>query len=414
MLGAVSVGALIRFLYIATFVGRTEPAVGGDGWSYHLDAIRLSDGLGYTDGLFRIGEQVAHHPPGWVTVLGGFSALGIDSIQGHQMIAAAIGVLVILLAAFIGRKLFGDITGAVAGVFAAVYPGFWVLEAQILAEPLAILLLGLTIIALYRLSERTNLSRILAVAVLLGCTALVRSELLALLLVVPVILWRAKAVPLLRRALLGLITLGCVAMILSPWVIHNAQRFDETVILSSNMGGTLLSGNCDSTFTGDKLGFYDVRCLQYVDKYRATTGAKVADRLYRKEAVAQIMANLEKLPWVVAARFGRALGFYRTDQTVQTVAVWQGTPTWPVWAWVISFWFVLILAVLGLVTAIRARSELLPLIAPILVVIGTIAVFYGEPRYHTMADLSLIVLAALGAVTAVKHSRALISSTDPH
>jgi 4-amino-4-deoxy-L-arabinose transferase-like glycosyltransferase len=402
LLGSVVIGALIRFSYIASFIGRPAPAVRGDGFSYHLDAIRLSEGLGYT-ATFWNGAEAAHHPPGWVTVLGGFSALGLDDLLSHQIIGALIGLLIIVVAALIGRRLFGEVTGGVAGAIAALYPGFWVLEAQILAEPLAILMLGLSIIALYRFSERTDLRRAIEVGVLLGLTALVRSELLALLVIVlPVILWQAKSVSLARRGMLGLVTIGCVILMVSPWAIFNAKRFQEPVLLSSNMGSALLLGNCPLTFEGEMMGFYDMKCLKYADTGDAVDSS-VRDGLYRAAAIDQIRENWKKLPYTVAARYGRTLGVYRSQQTVTKVAAWHGTAPWPVWAWVISFWVVSLLAIVGAVTAIRARSKLLPLLAPIFITLGVVAVISGEPRYHTMADLSLVVLAALGTVILVKH-----------
>jgi hypothetical protein len=48
---------------------------------------------------------------------------------------------------------------AVVGVVAAFYPGFWVLEVQILSEPLGLPFLGLLTLALADLWHRPSLGR---------------------------------------------------------------------------------------------------------------------------------------------------------------------------------------------------------------------------------------------------------------
>ncbi len=396
------VGAIIRLLYVFSFFGRPDPVIGGDGISYHLEALRLANGLGYTSAMWDVGAQTAHHPPAWVTVLAGFSALGIDTIHGHQLLGVFIGLLVIGVVAVIGRIIFGYLSGALAGAIAAIYPGFWVLDAQILAEPFALVMLGMTIIAFYRFSRETNIRHALEVGFFLGLTVLARSEQLALLIMLaPIFLFNATHLSLARRVMLSLIVIGCVALLLGPWVIHNANRFDEPVLISTNMGAGLLTGNCATTFEGKNKGFYDTYCFSYSEKPGQDADRSTKDRLHREAAIEQIQENLDKLPLTIVARYGRAFGLYKPAHTVTEVANWHGTDTWPVWLWVISFWVVGLLALVGIVTAIRARIDILPLAIPIFVMLGVVGVFFGEPRYHTMADLSFVVLSGYGLLAIV-------------
>ncbi|MCB1705010.1 MAG: glycosyltransferase family 39 protein [Halioglobus sp.] len=392
-------GGLIRLLYVSTFLGLPDPIIGGDGLAYHLESLRLANGLGYTSALIDVGAQTAHHPPAWVTVLAGFSALGLDTIHGHQLLGVALGMLVIVVAATIGRMVFGDLAGAASGALAAVYPGFWVLDAQILSEPLALLMLGISIIAFYRFSRQTDVRNAILVGIAVGLTALTRPEQVALLVLLAPILLRARTVSLLRRALLGLVVVAIVAALMSPWIIYNASRFEQPVLISSNMGTSLLTGNCSTTFEGERKGFHDRKCMRLVKTPEGGADRSVIDRLHRDAAIAEIRGNLDKLPSTIAARYGRAFGLYQTSHTVAEVAAWHRTPTWPVWAWVISFWVLALLALPGIVTALRSGIDILPLAVPVLVMIGVVAVFFGEPRYHTMADLSFVVFAGFGLVT---------------
>jgi hypothetical protein len=43
----------------------------------------------------------------------------------------------------------------------------------------------------------------------------------------------------------------------------------------------------------------------------------------------------------------------------------------------------------------RSRTFQWPLLAPLVIVLLVVTVAYGEPRYHTPADLGLLVLAAV-------------------
>tara|TARA_R110002049_G_scaffold177382_13_gene344553 strand:- start:340 stop:1677 length:1338 start_codon:yes stop_codon:yes gene_type:complete len=393
------VGGSIRLLYILLVFGATDPMLDGDGLSYHLEALRLADGLGYTSAMWDVGAQTAHHPPAWVTLLGGVSVLGFDTIHEHQMLGVLIGMLVIAVCAWVGRLFFGDLAGVAAGALAAVYPGFWVLDAQILSEPLALALLGASIIAFYRFSRVPNARHAIAVGFFVGLTTLTRPEQIALLVLLIPILWRAAQLSFTRRALLALLVFAIVALLITPWAVFNAKRFEIPVFMSTNMGAGLLIGNCPLTFEGKNRGFFDMGCLKYAKKSKKIKDRAVTDRLHRDAAIEQIRNNLDKLPLTLVARYGRAFGVYRLRHTVEEVSQWHGTPRWPVWAWVTSFWFIAALAVVGATAAIRARIDISPLAISILLMLGVLGVFYGEPRYHTMADLSFVVLAGFGLIT---------------
>ncbi len=75
ILGVAVLGLAIRFAYLAYYPAASWLAPLGDGFAYRLEAIRIADGLGYTSGIGDVGAETAHHPPGWVTVLGGVAAL---------------------------------------------------------------------------------------------------------------------------------------------------------------------------------------------------------------------------------------------------------------------------------------------------------------------------------------------------
>ena len=93
---------------------------------------------------------------------------------------------------------------SLAAFLAAVYPGFWVLDVQILSEPLGLVIGGLLMLVLADLWERPTLVRALIAGATSGALALVRSEQLALLFiaVVPILLLNPR-VAVRRRLRLG-------------------------------------------------------------------------------------------------------------------------------------------------------------------------------------------------------------------
>jgi 4-amino-4-deoxy-L-arabinose transferase-like glycosyltransferase len=403
VLSAVALGAVIRLTYL---FHAAPTLVWGDGFDYHHSAHRLADGLGYT-GVFDNGAEYAHHPPGWVTLLAGITELGGRSMRAHQVTGLVIGLGVILVAGLVGRRYAGHRVGAIAACLAAAYPGFWVLDVQILSEPLGLLILGVLMLVLADLWERPTLARSVLAGAVVGALALVRGEELALLAiaVAPILLLNRRLEFGHRLARAGVATLVAAAL-LAPWTIHNLGRFEEPVVLSTNGGSTLLSGNCPpATYEGELLGSYDITCVVGLHWKNPELDRSEMDIESRGRAFDNMRDNVNHLPATVLARYGRLLGVFRPAQTVDFVGGWLGSATWPVWAWVTSFWLLAPLAVYGSVLMRRSRRFQWPLVAPVVITLLVTTIAFGDPRYHTMCDLGLVVLAAVAVERLVRRRR---------
>jgi hypothetical protein len=77
------------------------------------------------------------------------------------------------------------------------------------------------------------------------------------------------------------------------------------------------------------------------------------------------------------------------------VASWLNTETWPIWAWVASFWLVVLLAAYGSLLVRRSKRFQWPLVAPAAIALVVVTITAGDPRYHAPADLGFVVLAAV-------------------
>src|SRR5262245_19276596 len=400
LLAAVGLGAVVRFVYL---FHAAPVLVLGDGFGYHLEAHRLADGLGYTSAMGEVGRASAHHPPGWVTTLAAVSELGGRSMRWHQVTGLVIGLTVVVLAGLVGRRYAGRRVGVVAAVLAAVYPGFWVLDVQILSEPLGLVVLGLLMLVLADLWERPTLVRAVLAGGLLGGLCLVRGEELALLAiaVAPILLLNRRLDVPRRFALLGA-SVAMVAVVLAPWAILNPGRFGEPVLRPTNGGSTMLAGNCPSTYGGELIGSFDTMCNLALGMRTRGLDASQSDVKARSVAIDNMRDNERRMPATVLARYGRTVAVFRPAQTVQIEADWLAAASWPVWAWVTSFWLLVPLAVAGSVILRRSRRLQWPLVAPMVLAVLVVTVTYGEPRYHTMADLGVVVLAAVGACALIR------------
>jgi 4-amino-4-deoxy-L-arabinose transferase-like glycosyltransferase len=388
------VGAVVRFTYL--FHGAPS-FIFTDGYFYHVEAVGLADGLGYTVPMGAGRVEWAHHPPAWATLLAGVAEAGWRSLRDAQAVGMLIGLGVILVAGLVGRRYGGRRVGVLAAAFAALYPGFWVLEGQVVSEPLGLLVSGVLVLVLADLWEHPTLARAVLAGAAVGLLALVRSEqvFLLVLAVLPLLLLNRR-LAMRRRLTWACAAIATTVAMLAPWTAYNASRFEAPVVLSTNLGFTLLAGNCPPfTYSGDRMGSYQLGCVAVGDKGLAELDAAQRDSAFRRYALAHMRDNLGRLPATIAARHGRMLGVFRPSQTVGISATWALIPTWPVWAWVASFWVIAPLAACGSVLLWRSRRFQWPLVAPLVIVLLAVTVTYGEPRYHTMADLGLLVLAAV-------------------
>jgi hypothetical protein len=143
------------------------------------------------------------------------------------------------------------------------------------------------------------------------------------------------------------------------------------------------------------VGSYDNLCNTALHLRTLELDGSQRDIEARKAAIDNMRANVDSLPFTVLARYGRLLGVFRPAQTVRIAASSMGSATWPVWAWVTSFWLLVPLAARGSLLLRRSRRFHWPLVAPVVIVVLVVTVAFGDPRYHTLADLGLVVLAAV-------------------
>ncbi len=369
---------------------RHQPLL-GDAIYYSAQAKTLAEGKGFAHPFF--GGPAADHPPLTSLVLAPV-ALVTSSITAQRLLMAVVGALVVVAVAYLAHLVAGPRAGLVAAVVAAAYPNLWMNDALTMSDALTALLVAALLIAVWRWRRSPTAWWAAAIGAAAGLGTLARAELpiLVVLLVVPVMLL-GRDVPGRTTARHVGVATGVALVLVGPWIGANLVRFDKPVLLSTNDGLTLVGANCESTYYGGGLGFWDLRCAPLVEGDPSDE-----DAAYRTMATDYIRDHLGRIPTVVAARIGRVWGFYRPSDMVY-LNQGEGRERW---ASRLGIWAYDLLVPLGAfgVWALWERGvrgrDLWILLAPFVAVTITAAVFYGIARFRVPAEVPLVVLAAAG------------------
>ena len=409
---ALIAGAALVLRALYTLVIAPNLAGPGDFYFYHWSANLIADGRGYIDpvGLaFQgVSQPTAIHPPLWSFVLSVVSFFGgsgepVGHLSGHDFVAHRLtggvcGTATVILLGYLGRRVGGTRVGLVAAGAAALYPVLIMTDGSLLSESLYGALITSTLLLSYRLVERPTRWRALVLGAALGFAALTREEslLLVILLFVPLAGFPARWFK--RRASPRLIGIACLgtALVVLPWSIRNWVAFGQPVLVSTGAGAVVAGANCQRTYAGKFIGFWDITCIPPRGKGNE---ADYTGR-WQDKGLRYARQHVGRLFVVGVVRVLRTWGLYQTTDD-------PGQPSQPL---AVAFYLVLLpFAIGGAVLLKRGRDPLLMLLAPMLLVTMTSLVGYGTTRFRAAAEPSLLVLAAVAMVYVWEHRKAIAS-----
>jgi hypothetical protein len=186
--------------------------------------------------------------------------------------------------------------------------------------------------------------------------------------------------------------------------------------LSSNVGLTLASANCDSTWYGPNIGYWDFNCAKAAGTRPNLTGGDPSevDAAARSEAFTYISEHRDRAPAVLAARLARIAGVWSPRQQVQ-IDMAEHRPQRVAQSGVALWWLVLALAVVGVAALRRARIPSWPAVAPVIAMLVGVLSAFASTRYRASAEPAMVILAAAGAVSLLDRwwSRATPAAADP-
>ncbi len=190
-------------------------------------------------------QPASNYSPGLPLLVGGlYRASGGVDARLARVVLALLASLSVLFAYLIGRRLAGPAAGLIAAATLAVYPALLEYGGMLMTEPLGATLLSGSVLAILRAADRPGAARWLGPGLLLGATAMVRPEYLAIAVLVALIVFARSlrprgAGPALAQAA---VLLAGVAIVVAPWTVRNLIVLDRFVPISTGGGQVLFAG----------------------------------------------------------------------------------------------------------------------------------------------------------------------------
>jgi len=396
------VGLTIRLI---TVYSDPNKVAGGDAYFYHYGANLLVSGHGLINPYLYIPHD-AHHavqsasfPPLFILLVAVPSALGLKTFLAERVWCCVLGAAAIVVCGYTGREIAGRRVGLIAAFLVAVYPNIWMTDELALSETIAPLLVAGVLWCAYRFWKAPTVPRAVWLGASLGVAMLGRDELtlLVVFIMVPLVLL-AKALTWRRRTVTLAVGLATVALVVGPWVGYNLSRFDKPVFISSGLGVTLASADCAATYSGPYEGYWSMPCaLHYAGEPSVDTHAdeSVEGAQLQHLALDYVRAHLNRLVPVTLAKLGRAFGFFHPMQQMHLDSYVETRPyRWAVTG-LVAYYGLLALSIGGTVLLRRRRIPSFPLWAVGLDVVCSVALTFGQTRYRTTFEVSLVLLAAV-------------------
>jgi 4-amino-4-deoxy-L-arabinose transferase-like glycosyltransferase len=371
----------------------------GDATYYYLQARWMTDGHFFVNPyLASYGvalEPSASHPPLTTLVLTAADELGANSWLWHQVVMALLFVITVGLCGVVGRRMAGPRAGIVVALVVATDPYLWVNPGAVLSETVELLIVALLLWAVLRFWARPRLVTAGEIGLYLGLAALTRSELIlfVILIGIPLVLLcrglsRMDRVK--QLAVMGLL----FVVVVGPWVGRNMTAFHRREYLSSQGGVTLATANCEPTYYGNDVGWWDDYCYSGIKNPKGYDESDI-DHVLRKKGEHFIETHETRAIEVMGIRVARIWDVYRPFQQAQ----FDQLDARPAWVTDLGTWYFYALvpfAVAGGVFLRRRKILLFPLIGLIITATIAGALFYSNGRYRTEGDLGVAILGAMG------------------
>lgn len=399
LIAALLLGLVVRVAVIAN-TGGLEIRI-EDEKQYAELAASLLNGRGYS---WDTGEPTSLRPPLYPALLAAiWWVTGEGNLQAVRIVQVVIAALTSLVVFFIGRRVFDARVGALAAAATWLYPSFIYANVTVLTETLYTFLLMAFVWAAVVCVDTRRPWPAVACGAVLGLSALTRSVLWPLPLVLCPLL--AALLPRGRdRAVLPLLVLLGYVAIVAPWSVRNTQLQGTFTVVDTMGGLNLRMGNYEHTpedrmwdavsLTGQESWVYDF--TQEAHPEPATEGAK--DKWAQRKAI-EFMAEH---PWTTMRRIVIKFGDFWGLEREFIAGVQQGLYRPPGWfalftaiAISMSYATIALASIAGMGLSGPPWRRHVLLLIPVLAISGAHSIVFGHSRYH----LPLVPILSLYAST---------------
>jgi hypothetical protein len=296
----VAVALALRLAVALLAASRFPPA--DDGSFYHVVAMRIAHGAGYTwawpDGAVT---YAAHYPVGYPALLAGAYALWGESPQSAMLLNAFVGAALVFAVHSVALRVTSLGKARLAGLAVALDPTLVLYTAALMTEAMAAALLVL-LVAYALLVREAGRGILWRLPLSLGgaLLVLVRPQLLPFVPFVGAVAVAVPAAASAKSALLSRLR-GAAEMLLlvlvccAPWTLRNCAKMDGCVFVSANGGWNLLIG----TLPEGKGSFAPVVGPTVPPECREVYGEASKDRCFGHAGVRRI--EREPLRWLALA-----------------------------------------------------------------------------------------------------------------
>ncbi len=390
---------------LATVFGRPHTPAKGDAYFYHNTALLLVSGHGFIDPVRYLSNhphqviQTASFPPLFVGVAAIPAIFGLKTFFVERIWCCFIGAAAITVGAMAGREIGGRRVGLIAAFLIAVYPNIWMSDELAMSEALAPLLIAAVLLFAYRFWKQPSVRSAVWLGLSIGVAILGRDELalLVVLLLVPLVLL-ARTLTWRQRFGVGGAALGMIVLVTGPWIGYNLSRFKDPVYISSGLGVTMSSADCNTTFSGRYEGYWSAACAIHTSEalhivnYRDESLQGAA---FEHSAETYLRHHENRLLPVSLAKIGRGFAFFHPMDQLKLDSFLETRPLhWAELA--LGMYYVMFaLSIGGTVLLRRRRVPSFPLWVVGLNVVFAMVITFGDPRYRTTFEVSLILLSAV-------------------
>jgi 4-amino-4-deoxy-L-arabinose transferase-like glycosyltransferase len=363
----------------------------------------------------------AYFPPGFPYFLGlvdlidGHEAGGKTAVGPERVAQAVIGTISVGLLGLVALEAFGGAVAVTAVAIATVYPVLVELSGTLVAENLLLVFELASIWTALRARRARRVVGayfwIVATGVLAGLATLTHENAALFVLPLGVAGWsvlRARAGPGVRRPWLRALAapavlVACACAVIAPWTIRNAVELHHFVPVSDETGITLI-GTYNATSAAAEPLHYKWDLFLKMPEFKPL--AKAASR-YDEVGLSHVL-QARALDYIRAHPVSPLdVGFHNTLRMFELEGsfAWHASyaavslPARAAGIGVVSFWALLVVAILGLFTPVRREAPRWLWAFPVLYWLSVTFVNLETPRFREPIDPFFILLAACAVAT---------------
>lgn len=417
VVGVLALALVVRVLIATEVSGDYIPQ--NDALHYDFIATSIANGDGYGDAILPPAQgPSAFRAPLYPTSLAAvYAVFGGHNWRAGLMAQTLIGVGVVALVGLVAAQIWGRRTAFAALCIAAVHPALVLTGSSLQHEPLLVVLTLGAVASALQYGRDPRLRWAAGAGALLGLAGLTRE--LGLLAAPPiaVLLWqyRPAGTPRFRARALAAPALAaiCAVVVIAPWTVRNAVRFDAFVPISTSSGFGLVG-----TFNEAAVENASVSRGEWVRPYDAPDVAEVMsadeapdeadlDADLRSHALGIIVDNPGYLLDVVYGNTLRLLDLDGGGYNRDVVARFNPYPLWLMNAAIYGSSVVLVLAVYGATQRAAGRCPFAVWAIPLVTLAFMLLLLPANIRYRASLEPFVILLAAVAVIDVANHIRRL-------